>query len=131
MGFRTAATGESHASQRGRCPHQPDEIAAGEIVIVTIISTRGSGSELSGQALGEGGRILTLSLAPPESRFQITRGMLENLFHRWQPPQFTGGLTFHSSLNLVPNSRCSEGEAGCQFMLKISDGGRRKFSGAR
>ena len=125
----TAASGETHAGDRGGGPHEADEIAAGEAI--GSFTAGGLIGELAGEILVERRGILTLPLAPPEGRLRVTRGMLENLFHRWQPPQLTGGLTFHSSLNLVPSSRCAAAEEGCQFMLKISEGGRRKFSGAR
>ena len=125
----TAATGQPHAGQRGGGSHEADEITAGETL--ACLAARGRIGELARKRLVELRGILELSLSPPEGRLRVTRGMLENLFHRWQPPQLTGGLTFHSSLNLVPSSRCSAAEEGCQSMLKISEGGRRKFSGER
>ena len=129
MRLGAAASGQTDSREGGGGSHEADEITTGKTA--SILAAGGGIRELAGERFVELGAVLELSLGSPEGWLRVTRGVLENLFHRWQPPQLTGGLTFQSFLNWSPISRCAEADAGCQFMLKTSEGGRRKFSGAR
>ena len=128
MRLGASASRKTHASQRGRCAHETDKVAAGEAILVT--SCGGIG-ELTTKTLRKGSGTLALLQRTPEGRIGLAGRMGKNLLHRWQPPQLTGGLIFQSALNFRPISRCSVSEAGCQSILKTSEGGRRKFSGER
>ena len=128
MSLGAPASRESHAGQCGGGTHEAHEVTAGETILVTA---RGGIRELTSKPLGEGSGTLALLQRTPEGGIGLAGWMGKNLLHRWQPPQLTGGLIFQSALNFSPISRCSVSEAGCQSMLKTSEGGRRKFSGER
>ena len=114
VGFRAAAAGEAHAGERDGCAHEFDEIALREPAVLVKL---GTAREFPVEVLLEFGVALEFAQAAPDAGIFFRGRVVEVFLHRWQPPQVTGGLTSHSSLNFRPISRWVSPWGGFQAML--------------
>src|SRR5690606_28102563 len=122
---RLAAGGKTETGERSRRAHELEEATAGDAVQLHL---RSSGGELSLQPTAEFRRVGILAdAAPVFPARQLFRRMVEDMFHRWQPAQFSGGVTFIFSFSSKPIWRWVWPTGGVQVRLKTSSCGRRKF----
>ena len=102
IGFRATTASEAYSANSERRSHDLEEMAT-----IDFIHLRSFDSELAMRLLQELGRLRQFVKTTPiawSGLLCLCGGCGINRFHRWQPVQLCGGLTFHSSTNFLPSS---------------------------